>query len=789
MRIALVSPYSWTYPGGVTRHIEALADEFEAGGHFVRILAPVDPPDRASAIAHRGAWPQQRAADPRLIGLGRTVGFAANGAVSNLAATPYAISTLRRELRAGDFDVAHLHEPIAPVVGWDALCSSDVPLVGTFHCYSANAVSNGLANLLGARRRLNRLRVRIAVSEAAAWTGRRFYGGRYRVIPNGVDLHEGLGGRTAAVMSGGGDPSGADRGADDPLRIVFVGQTVERKGLPVLLRAFEALREQVPARLTIIGASADEVAPLLLDDRDVTVMGKAADAEKWAALREADVLCAPSLGGESFGMVLTEAFAAGTPVLASDIPGYSDVVRDGIDGRLVARGDATMLAERLREMALDAPGRRQMARAARERAERFGWPHVAGEVLDAYRDALSIPDPAGARQRRAVRHGLRPADLGPPARPERLPTLEPPEPSSARGVAVLRRIAFAVAGAAGLLLALLALQRIGLDRIAGSLLASSPSWVVIALGLMCVSMIMRAFAWHAILTAALPGRRVRRRDALQGTFIGVLMSATLPARLGEPSRALIVARRLGRAREAFPVVLGTIVSQALLNILALSILGAVMFSNINVFNGHHAALVAATVAPLAVALTVLVAPALVPQQTLTRHARMQTLMTRLRDGLSRIREGLLVFRRPRLAATAVAAQLGAWGVQWMACYVLLVALGLNHHAGVGAAAAVLFAVNVTAAIPVTPSNVGIFQAACVAVLAGAYHVSTADALAYGIILQAVEIATALVMGMPALVNEGMSWRDVRLRALHGSPVHLAPRRVSEAGAGRAEAGA
>src|SRR6266851_4256953 len=121
MRIALVSPYSWTYPGGVTRHIEALADEFEAGGHFVRILAPIDPVDRASAIAHRGAWPQERAPDPRVIGLGRTVGFAANGAVSNLAATPFAVSTLRRELRAGDFDVAHVHEPVAPVVGWDVL--------------------------------------------------------------------------------------------------------------------------------------------------------------------------------------------------------------------------------------------------------------------------------------------------------------------------------------------------------------------------------------------------------------------------------------------------------------------------------------------------------------------------------------------------------------------------------------------------------------------------------------------------------------------------------------------
>ena len=120
-------------------------------------------------------------------------------------------------------------------------------------------------------------------------------------------------------------------------------------------------------------------------------------------------------------------------------------------------------------------------------------------------------------------------------------------------------------------------------------------------------------------------------------------------------------------------------------------------------------------------------------------------------------------RRPR-------AQLGAWALQWLSCYVLLVALGLDDRAGIGAAAAVLFAVNVTAVLPVTPSNLGVFQAACVAVLTGAYGVGTADALGYGIILQAVEIATAVVMGAPALVKEGLSWRDVRLRALHAAPV-------------------
>jgi phosphatidyl-myo-inositol alpha-mannosyltransferase len=250
------------------------------------------------------------------------------------------------------------------------------------------------------------------------------------------------------------------------------------------------------------------------------------------------------------------------------------------------------------------------------------------------------------------------------------------------------------------------------------------------------------------------------------------MSATLPARLGEPSRAFVVARRIGRARENLPVVLGTIVSQTLLNIVALIVLGVVMFSTVDVFTQHKALLVV-TIAPLAIALAVLAAPALVRAGRPSRSARLAALARRIRSALVEVRDGLRVFARPRLGATAAVAQLSAWAVQWLSCYVLLVAFGLDDRAGIGAAAAVLFAVNVTAVLPATPSNVGVFQAACVAVL-GAYGVGHADALAYGIILQAVEVATAVVMGAPALVKEGLSWREVRLRAMHASPVELPP---------------
>ena len=156
MRIALVSPYSWTYPGGVTRHIEALADQLAAAGHEPRILTPFDPDDRLSVRLHRGARPQAREQAANVVSLGRTIGLRANGAVSNVALAPAAVTRMRQELRDGGYDVIHVHEPIVPVVGWDAVRASGLPLVGTFHTYSTNRFTNNLGNLAGARRRGSR---------------------------------------------------------------------------------------------------------------------------------------------------------------------------------------------------------------------------------------------------------------------------------------------------------------------------------------------------------------------------------------------------------------------------------------------------------------------------------------------------------------------------------------------------------------------------------------------------------------------------------------------------------
>jgi phosphatidylinositol alpha-mannosyltransferase len=684
-----------------------------------------------------------------------------NGAVSNLGITAGAVSVLGHELRTGAYDLVHVHEPNAPFVSWYAVEAARAPVVGTFHAYSTSRIPNGFAaNVAGARRLYGKLAARIAVSEAAAWTARRFYGGRYRIVPNGVDL-------------GAARPTA--RNGSGPLKLLFVGRGEGRKGLPILLRAFEALRAAgVDARLTVAGAAEAEVEPLLLDPEGVEIAGRVSDEEKWELLGRADLLVAPSLGGESFGMVLTEAFASSTPVVASDIAGYRDVLRDGVDGELVPMGDAVALGETLRALALDPERRARMATAARERADRFAWPRVASEVAEVYEEAAAAPRAEGRLARAAQGAGLRTAEPGPRTPPQRLRSLEPDIPGSGRRRAarVARRALIGAGAIAGAGLAALALQRIGIPRIGRAVVAAAPVWVLVAFALMCLSMLIRAEAWHAILRAALgSGVRVRRRDAARGTMIGVLMSATLPARLGEPSRAVIVARRLGRMRDRFPVVLGTLVSQTLLNIFALCVLGSVMFATVGVFRGGEDALVIASIAPIVLLALVVSGPWLLRRGRPSRFQRVQQAAAVARHAMLQVRNGLQVFRRPRLGAWAALMQLSAWAIQWLACYALLVALGLDDRAGIGAAAAVLFAVNVTAALPATPSNLGVFQAACVAVLS-AYHVGHTDALAYGIILQAVEIATALAMGMPALVREGMTWKDLRLRALHASPVEL-----------------
>ncbi|MGK2954396.1 MAG: flippase-like domain-containing protein [Solirubrobacterales bacterium] len=761
MRIALVTPYSWTYQGGVNRHIQSLAEEFISRGHYVRVIAPFDPPDRLSRVLHRAPADRLEAPD-YLIPIGRTVGIGSNGSISNIPVFPEAIRATRRAIEEGNFDVVHLHEPITPVNGWDIATASDTPVVGTFHAYSTRPLPHTLGKFAGARRVVNRLSARIAVSEAAAWTGRRWYGGNYKIIPNGVNIEHA--------------PHGP-KAASDGLRVLFIGRAEERKGLPVLLRAFDALKDHTPSRLGIVGTGQADVRRLLTDpeiEEHIDFHGRVSAEELWHQLHRADVLCAPSLSGESFGMVLTEAFAAGTPVIASGIAGYSDVVTDGHDGVLVPPGDPQRLAEELQRASLEPERLLRMGMAARESSKRYAWSNVAEEVTEVYERAIEVPMPSTAPDRLRRRAGIIPSDGLPQALPVRLKSLDPtPTIDLQRKRNLLRKGALGIAAIVGLGLAAIAAQKIGLDRVGNAIVRSDVSWVLIALALMASSMFFRAYAWYFIAKAAMPIAKLRRRDFASATMIGVFMSATLPARLGEPARAIALARHTGRAKDNLPVVVGTIVSQTMLNIVAMILLGVIVLTNIGgVFHSDTKQVLVFSLVPLALLLAVVVAPIVLKKGQGQGDGRLARASAAMHSVMIQVRLGLAVFKKPKSGVPAAALQIGAWGIQLLSCWALMFALGLEAQAGLAASAAVLFAVNFTAAVPVTPSNIGVFQLAVVAVLHNGWGVSTADAFAYGVILQAVEMATAAALGVPALVREGLTWGDMRSQAIAQAPVEL-----------------
>ena len=316
-----------------------------------------------------------------------------------------------------------------------------------------------------------------------------------------------------------------------------------------------------------------------------------------------------------------------------------------------------------------------------------------------------------------------------------------------------------LAAVVGLALGGAAIRRLPLPAVVNSLVGVAPGWLIVACALMVLSLLVRAVAWLVVLRAAVPGARIAASMVARATMIGGMVSAVLPGRLGEPARAMIVGRRVG----GVAVVAGTILSQTLLNLVALAMLAAAVVASTRVLSGPTTALLALG-APAVVVGVVLIAPG--GLRRVRRHGPpwLARAAGRLASELDRVRDGLRVFRRARDGVGATLAQVAAWAVQVLSVYAVLRALGLADAVGLAGAAAILVAVNVTAVVPVTPSNIGVFQAACVAVLA-AFGVSAGRGLACGIVLQAVEIATAIGLGAPALVREGLRWGDVRGRSL------------------------
>lgn len=363
MRIGIVSPYSLTLPGGVQGQILGLARALRAIGHDVRVLGPCDgpPPDA-------GVTP-----------LGVSLPTATNGSVAPIAPDVSAQLRTIRALRDEDFDVVHLHEPLCPGPTQTALLFKTAPLVGTFH-----AAGSGLAYKWfkpAVRRLARRLDVRCAVSVEAMAAAAEALGGTYEMVFNAVDIAEFAGGGRT-VSSGGRAGSGGGP------TILFLGRHEPRKGLDVLLDAFDRMPEGT--RLWVAGEGPDTATLRARHTCErIEWLGRISEADKVERLRSADVFCAPSLYGESFGIVLLEAMAAGTPVVASDISGYAKVARDGADAVLVPPGDASALATALGSVLTDAHHRDRLVASGTARVADFSMGALAKLYEGFYRDAMS----------------------------------------------------------------------------------------------------------------------------------------------------------------------------------------------------------------------------------------------------------------------------------------------------------------------------------------------------------------------------------------------------------------
>ncbi|MEQ7008694.1 glycosyltransferase family 4 protein [Actinopolymorpha sp. B17G11] len=376
MRVGIVCPYSLDVPGGVQNHVRDLAEVLIEMGHQVSVLAPAD--DDTPVPAY-------------VVPAGRAVPVPYNGSVARLAFGPLSAARVRRWIRDGEFDVLHIHEPATPSLSLLALWAATGPIVGTFHtAMPRSRVMSAASSIL--RPALEKISARIAVSEPARATLVQHLGGEPVVIPNGLFVERFAAARPRASWRAGGDGT-----------LSFLGRLDEpRKGLAVLLRAFPAIwRERPGVRLLVAGrGDVDEARGTLPPEcRDaVTFLGMVDDPEKAEMFASSDVYVAPQTGGESFGIVLVEAMAAGAPVLASDLDAFRMVVEGGDLGRLFDVGDAPALAREALTLLGDAAERDRLRAAARLAVRRYDWSSVAKEILAVYE--MVAEGPAGVSEAR-----------------------------------------------------------------------------------------------------------------------------------------------------------------------------------------------------------------------------------------------------------------------------------------------------------------------------------------------------------------------------------------------------
>ncbi|TDD79717.1 glycosyltransferase family 4 protein [Actinomadura rubrisoli] len=369
MRVGIVCPYTWNVPGGVQQHIRDLAEALAALGHHVSVIAPAD--DDAEL-------------PPFVVSAGRAVPVPYNGSVARLAFGFLSAGRVRRWINEGGFDVLHVHEPAAPSLGLLACWAADGPIVGTFHAsYQKSRMVSVTAPILQSA--LEKITGRIAVSEAARTTLVEHLGGDAVLIPNGVATERYAMAEPLPGWQGRGDaPRGGDGGA-----LGFLGRMDEpRKGLQVLLRAFEILGRSRPGlRLLLAGpGDADDVVARVSPELRgrVAVLGMVSEEDKIRAYHSVDVFVAPNLGGESFGIVLAEAMSAGAPILASDIEAFDRVLLGGRAGTLFRAGDHEALAAAAGALLDDPARRKQLSAEARAAVRAYDWSSVARDVLRVY---------------------------------------------------------------------------------------------------------------------------------------------------------------------------------------------------------------------------------------------------------------------------------------------------------------------------------------------------------------------------------------------------------------------
>jgi phosphatidylinositol alpha-mannosyltransferase len=355
VRIGLVCPYSLTIPGGVQGQVLGLARSLRSVGHEVRVLGPCDgpPPDA-------GVTP-----------LGRSVPTAANGSVAPLAPDPSAQLRTIRALRDEGFEVVHLHEPIAPGPTMTALLFAQAPRLGTFHAAGESAAYRYLG--WGLKRMARRLDHRVAVSPDAQRLAATALGGTYELLFNGIEV---------------------DRFADGPAHptegptVFFLGRHEPRKGLDVLLAALADLPPDLRVWVGGDGPQTEELRARHRDDARIEWLGRISDEERAARMRGCTVYCSPSVRGESFGMVLLEAMAAGCVLVASDLDGHRNVATDGVDALLAPVGDAAALAKAIQRLLDDEPLRADLVAGGRRRADELSMDRLAARYVEIYRSLV-----------------------------------------------------------------------------------------------------------------------------------------------------------------------------------------------------------------------------------------------------------------------------------------------------------------------------------------------------------------------------------------------------------------